>query len=130
MDVVRNNIEQLNGDIEIHSEKGKGTSIKIILPLTLAIIQALMVREKENDYAIPLASVYETVAVDEENKEQLIKTVKSREVVRWRDQVIPLIKMSDFYQLGDVPDEGFVIVVGVKEKTVGIWLRKFSVSRK
>ncbi len=120
MDVVRTNIEKLDGEVEISSEKGNGTSIKIVLPLTLAIVQALMVREKGNDYAIPLSAIFETIAVNGQNYKEVIKTVKNREVVVWRDQVIPLIRLSEFFLLGDSHQEGFLIIGGVKGRMMAI----------
>jgi len=120
MDVVRTNIEKLDGEVEIASEPEKGTSISIVLPLTLAIVQALMIGEKNADYAIPLSAIFETIAVGENNKKELIKTVKNREVVIWREQVIPLIRLSDFFNLGELREEGFLIIAGVKGKMVGI----------
>lgn len=120
MDVVRTNIENLDGEVEISSEPGMGTSIKIVLPLTLAIVQALMVREKGNDYAIPLSAIFETIAVNGENERDLIKTVKNREVVVWREQVIPLIRLSDFFQMGTSCQEGFLVIGGVKGRMVAI----------
>ncbi len=120
MDVVRTNIEKLDGEVEITSQPGEGTSIKIVLPLTLAIVQALMVREKGNDYAIPLSAIFETILVNKNNRREVIKTVKSREVVTWREQVIPLIRLGEFFQLGNSHEEGFLIIGGVKGRMVAI----------
>lgn len=120
MDVVKTNIKELNGDVEISSQKGQGTSIKIILPLTLAIIQALMVKEGANDYAVPLSSVIETIAMEETEGKSFIQTVQGREVMTWRGTVIPIIRLQEFFRLDHDTNEQFIVIVDVKEKIAGI----------
>ena len=82
MDVVRTKIEALNGSIEVLTEKDKGTEIKIKLPLTLAIIEALMVKLEEEIFAIPLANIVETIDIAESE----IKVVQSENVVVLRGE--------------------------------------------
>ncbi len=89
MDVVRSNIERLNGSIEINTEAGKGTEFRIKLPLTLAIIQALLVDFAGNTFCIPLTSVLETIHVTPSE----INTIKNTEVIVVRGRVLPLIRM-------------------------------------
>jgi len=84
MDVVKTNIEKLNGIIDIESTIGKGTSLKLKIPLTLAIIQALLVGVQEEHYAIPLASVLETVRISKDE----IFSVENRSVLRLRNEVL------------------------------------------
>ncbi|EMF3232421.1 chemotaxis protein CheA, partial [Campylobacter coli] len=91
MDVVKTNIEKLNGVIEIDSELGKGSSFKLKIPLTLAIIQSLLVGTQEEFYAIPLASVLETVRVPIDD----IYTIEGKNVLRLRDEVLSLVRLSD-----------------------------------
>ncbi|EOA4066935.1 chemotaxis protein CheA, partial [Campylobacter coli] len=93
MDVVKTNIEKLNGVIEIDSELGKGSSFKLKIPLTLAIIQSLLVGTQEEFYAIPLASVLETVRVPIDD----IYTIEGKNVLRLRDEVLSLVRLSDVF---------------------------------
>lgn len=119
MDVVKTNIEKLNGIIEIDSELGKGTVIKLKIPLTLAIIQALMVGVQEEYYAIPLASVLETVRISEEE----IYTVEGKSVMRLRDEVLSLVKLGDLFGVEDVMGASeftYVVVLGLADTKLGL----------
>jgi two-component system chemotaxis sensor kinase CheA len=119
MDVVKTNIEKLNGIIEIDSEVGKGTIIKMKIPLTLAIIQALLVGAQEEYYAIPLASVSETVRISLDE----IYTVEGRNVLRLRDEVLSLVRLSDIFGVKQVYEPGehtYVVVIGLAESKLGI----------
>ncbi|WP_024954978.1 hybrid sensor histidine kinase/response regulator [Sulfurospirillum arcachonense] len=119
MDVVKTNIEKLNGIIEIDSEIGKGTVIKMKIPLTLAIIQALLVGAQEEFYAIPLASVSETVRISLDE----IYTVEGRNVLRLRDEVLSLVRLSDIFGVKQVYEPGehtYVVVIGLAESKLGI----------
>ena len=119
MDVVKTNIEKLNGIIEIDSEVGKGTAIKMKIPLTLAIIQALLVGAQEEYYAIPLASVSETVRISLDE----IYTVEGRNVLRLRDEVLSLVRLSDIFGVKQVYEPGehtYVVVIGLAESKLGI----------
>ncbi len=119
MDVVKTNIEKLNGIIEIDSEIGKGTAIKMKIPLTLAIIQALLVGSQEEYYAIPLASVSETVRISLDE----IYTVEGRNVLRLRDEVLSLVRLSDIFGVKQVYEPGehtYVVVIGLAESKLGL----------
>ena len=119
MDVVKTNIEKLNGIIEIDSEVGKGTVIKMKIPLTLAIIQALLVGAQEEYYAIPLASVSETVRISLDE----IYTVEGKNVLRLRDEVLSLVRLSDIFGVKQVYEPGehtYVVVIGLAEAKLGI----------
>lgn len=119
MDVVRTNIEKLNGIIDIESQNGKGTVMKLKIPLTLAIIQSLLVGSQEETYAIPLASVIETVRVSFDD----IYTIEGKNVLRLRDEVISLIRLSDLFGIKKVFDPGdqtYVVVIGVVESKIGV----------
>ncbi|RCW47706.1 MULTISPECIES: chemotaxis protein CheA [unclassified Halanaerobium] len=87
MDIVRNVVKKLDGQISIDSQLGKGSSFVISLPLTLAITQALMVNITDDIFAIPLNSVSETLIISEEN----IKKVRGKDVIVLRDNTIPLV---------------------------------------
>lgn len=119
MDVVKTNIEKLNGMIDIDSEVGKGTSMKLKIPLTLAIIQALLVGVQEEYYAIPLASVLETVRISKDE----IYTVESRSVMRLRDEVLSLVHIGDIFEVERVFDNSehaYVVVLGLAESKIGL----------
>lgn len=119
MDVVKTNIEKLNGIIDIESEVGKGTVMKLKIPLTLAIIQSLLVGTQEEFYAIPLASVLETVRVPIDD----IYTIDGKNVLRLRDEVLSLVRLSDVFGVNKVFDGGdqtYVVIIGVAEAKLGI----------
>ncbi len=119
MDVVKTNIEKLNGIIDIDSEFGRGTIMKLKIPLTLAIIQALLVGAQEEFYAIPLASVLETVRVPIDD----IYTIEGKNVLRLRDEVLSLVRLSDIFGVKQVFEGGeqtYVVVIGLAESKLGV----------
>ncbi|RDV84779.1 chemotaxis protein CheA [Ammonifex thiophilus] len=93
MDVVRKQIEQINGTVEVSSRPGQGTKFSIKLPLTLAIIRALMVSVEGQTYAFPLTSVLETLKVSREE----VRRVKDMEVVPVRGSVLPLFSLAELF---------------------------------
>ncbi|MFP4485364.1 MAG: chemotaxis protein CheW [Campylobacterales bacterium] len=119
MDVVKTNIEKLNGIIDVDSVKGEGTVIKLKIPLTLAIIQALLVGAQEEYYAVPLASVLETVRISTDE----IYTVEGRSVLKLRNEVLPLVRLADMFGVDTVfesSEETYVVVVGLAENKLGV----------
>ncbi len=119
MDVVKTNIEKLNGIIDIDSEKGKGTIIKLKIPLTLAIIQALLVGAQEEYFAIPLSSVLETVRVPAEE----IYSIEGKDVLRLREEILPLVRLSDVFGIEEVFDSGenlYIVVIALAESKLGV----------
>ncbi len=119
MDVVKTNIEKLNGIIDIESELGVGTSLKLKIPLTLAIIQALLVGVQEEHYAIPLASVLETVRISRDE----IYTVENRSVMRLRDEVLSLVHIGDIFEVErilDSSEHAYVVVLGLGASKLGL----------
>ena len=119
MDVVKTNIEKLNGMIDIDSEIGVGTSMKLKIPLTLAIIQALLVGVQEEHYAIPLASVLETVRISKDE----IYTVEGRSVMRLRDEVLSLVHIGDIFEVErilDASEHAYVVVLGLGTSKLGL----------
>ena len=119
MDVVKTNIEKLNGVIDIDSELGKGSTFKLKIPLTLAIMQSLVVGTQEEIYAIPLTSVLETVRVSIDS----IYTIEGKNVLRLRDEVLSLVRLSDVFgvkQVFESNDLVYVVVIGVAESKLGI----------
>jgi two-component system chemotaxis sensor kinase CheA len=120
MDVVKNNIAALSGAIEIDSEFGRGTLMTITLPITLAIIKALIVRVSGRNYAIPINSVLETLMINGAN----IRTMEHREVMELRQKTLPLLRLTDIFSLPVLAQQGkgrsFVVVTGMAEKRIGI----------
>lgn len=119
MDVVKTNIEKLNGIIDVESVNGEGTTLKLKIPLTLAIIQSLLVGVQEEFYAIPLASVIETVRISQDE----IYTVENKSVLRLRNEVLPLVRLADIFGVDSVFDDSeqaYVVVIGLAENKIGI----------
>lgn len=121
MDAVRNKIEMLGGLLELESTQGKGTRVKIRLPLTLAIIQALLVRISEESYAIPLGSIDSTINIVPED----IRTIQQQEVILLRGQIIPLVRLGRILGVAGPavfePDqELFVVIVQSGDHKIGL----------
>ncbi len=122
LDVVKNNVSRLRGMIDLDSEPGQGTKVSITLPMTLAIIQALMVKVADELFAIPISSVLESVKVSSEQ----IHRVETKEIVHLRDGILPLLRLDEFFRLREVKDHGggkrqlYVVVVGLAEKRLGL----------
>ncbi len=93
MDVVKDNINKLGGTVTVNSEKSKGTTVTLRIPLTLAIIKTLLVKIDTFSYAVPVAAITETVKIDVST----IKFVEDKEVINFRDQVIPLLRLSNIF---------------------------------
>jgi len=119
MDVVKTNIKKLNGLIEIKSEKGKGSEFILRLPLTLAIIQSLLVDVEGEVYSIPLSSVLESLRVDQRQ----FHLIGNREILKLRDMVLPLIRLESIFGVerkNEQNDFCYVVVVGTAEKRMGL----------
>ncbi len=119
MDVVKTNIEKLNGIIEVDSQVGKGTTIKLKIPLTLAIIQALLVGVQEEFFAIPLSSVLETVRITQDD----IFLVEGKSVLRLRSEVLSLVKLSDVFGIEATMEESdnlYVVIIGLADTKIGL----------
>lgn len=118
MDVVRTNVERLNGSVRVNSEPGHGTTFELRLPLTLAIMPALLVSVHAQTYAIPLASVMSTLKI---RKEQ-VSTVLHRGVMTLRDRVLPLLWLEEFFLWGNgqTDHEYYVVAIRWGESQVGL----------
>jgi two-component system chemotaxis sensor kinase CheA len=117
MDVVRNNIASLSGMVDIETREGSGTKVIITLPITLAIIKALLISAAGRTYAIPITSVLETIMLNR----QEIKTVERKEVIQLRESTLPLVRLAGFFGNEErAPEELYVVVVGVADRRLGI----------
>lgn len=118
MDVVKNNIANLSGIIDLQTERGRGTRFEITLPVTLAIIRALVVSVAGRIYAVPLNSVLEILEV----RASEIRTLSTREVITLRGATLPITRLSRHFALtGDRAAEPFfVVVVGLAQERLGI----------
>jgi two-component system chemotaxis sensor kinase CheA len=119
MDVVKTNIAKLKGIVEIDSNIGTGTIITLKVPLTLAIIQGLLLKVVDEIFAVPLSAVLEVVRITPEE----IYTIQGREVIRVRDTILPLARMSDIIGKNRTVQHSaiaYVVVVGWAEKRIGL----------
>jgi two-component system chemotaxis sensor kinase CheA len=119
MDVVKTNLARLNGSVTISSELGVGTQFTLKLPLTLAIIQSLLVRVGDETFGVPLHAVDEVVGLEPGQQ----STIRGREVLRHRDEVLPLVRIGDALNVRDYvrPDvQEYAVVVEVAHQRVGL----------
>ncbi|HWA74121.1 MAG TPA: chemotaxis protein CheA [Polyangiaceae bacterium] len=120
MDIVKTNISKLGGVIDVHSEPGIGTKMTITLPITLAIVSALIVRAEAQVFALPLASVSEALSLDEAS----VRVLDGREVVTLRGSTLPICRLTRLLSLERDPDnaqrQGFVVVVALGSRRLGL----------
>jgi two-component system chemotaxis sensor kinase CheA len=120
LDVVKTNVAKLGGMIDVETELGVGTRFTITLPITLAIIQALLVEAGGQVYAIPLNSILESNRIYRDQ----IRTVERREVIHLRDTTLPLLRLTEIFGLkgngGEDSEKLYVVVVGLAEKRLGL----------
>lgn len=118
LDVVKTNIGQLSGVIDVDSAEGQGTSFMVTLPITLAIIPALVVQVSSATYAIPLNNVLETIALSHED----VRTIERREVIAVRGATVPLVDLREVFDLGEVqrPNTVFGVVAGVGQSRMAL----------
>jgi two-component system chemotaxis sensor kinase CheA len=124
MDVVKTNIERIGGTIELRSKEGRGTTFTIKIPLTLAIVSALIVQSGGERFAIPQIGVVELVRVgDEHEGNTRIEMIKDAPVLRLRDRLLPLVALSSLLRLAEAPVgglKGYVVVMQVGANVFGI----------
>ncbi len=119
MDVVKNNIAKLSGLIQIDSEPGRGTKLTLTLPITLAIIKALLVESRARTYAVPIYNVLECVRIPYDR----VRTIEKRATFELRERSVPLIDLGDYFRHGGEAVQAayhYVIVVGLAEQRLGI----------
>ncbi len=117
MDVVKTNISKLNGVIEIDSKVGIGTKFSLKFPLTMAIIQTLMVGVGNEAFAIPLSNVIEAIRITPSE----FHRVEGMEVISLRNAVLPVIRLSERFSIPIEPSErSYVVIIAVRERNYGI----------
>jgi two-component system chemotaxis sensor kinase CheA len=119
MDVVKSNIAAVSGMVDVESTPGKGSRMIITLPITLAIIKALIISSAGRYYALPITSVLESIMLEGKD----ILTVERKEVFQLRESTLPLLRLNRFFRLDGetaAAETFFVVVVGVADKRVGI----------
>ncbi|MDR1748995.1 MAG: chemotaxis protein CheA, partial [Spirochaetaceae bacterium] len=120
LDVVKTQIEKLNGSVTVSSEPGMGTKFSIRLPLTLAIIQGLLVRVGKEVYSIPITSVIESHRVRKDE----ISTIDNYEVLNVRNEVISILRLNQLFGIKteENTDYRFIVIVGTSDKKVGLMI--------
>lgn len=117
LDVVKTNLSRLSGLIDIESKRGEGTRFVLTLPLTLAIIRALVVAVGDRTFAVPLNSVTEIVSV----KPSQLRTIERREVIDVRGQTLPFVRLSRIFNLREsTADRYFVVIIGLAQERFGL----------
>ena len=123
MDVVKTNIESIGGTVDIHSRPGEGTSVRVRVPLTLAIIPALILRCGDERFAIPQAAVSELVSLRRDRSGPRVEGLDDAPVMRVRGRLVPLLFLDQFLGLREATgwrDEGTVVLVKVDDREIGI----------
>ena len=124
MDVVRSNIKKLNGTVEMDSQIGLGSTITLKLPLTLAILPVLLVKESGNAYGLPLRSVLETLRIERKD----IHVVEGQEVVQLQDRVLPLVRLNRVLKTGGGcgdPDLMRIVILAIGERRIAVLVDEF-----
>jgi len=117
MDVVRTNLRKMNGTVQLESEMGQGTTVLLRLPLTLAILPVLLVRVREDVYALPLRSVVETARI----QRQEVHKVEGGEILHLRDRILPLLRLGRIFHQPDSSDgDGRAVILGLGERRVAL----------
>jgi len=120
MDIVKTNISKLGGVIDVHSESGIGTKMTITLPITLAIVSALLIQAGQHTLAMPLSSVSEAIAFDE----GAVRLVDGREVITLRGQTLPLCRLDRLMEMESASDSAsrrrFVVVAALGQRRLGL----------
>jgi two-component system chemotaxis sensor kinase CheA len=122
MDVVKTHVERIGGTLELTSERGRGTTLRIQIPLTLAIVPALMITVAGDRYAIPQGSLVELVRLELDAARDAIAVIDGSPILRLRGQLLPLVHLRDVLQVGDTSRDEHVnvVVVSADERLFGL----------
>lgn len=119
MDVVKEKLSSLGGFVEVETEKGKGTAFILTVPITLAILKALIVRVGAERFAIPLTSMSESLLIEHKD----IQTIEGKEVYNLRGEMLPILSIAGMFGLeGDSSDRSYAVVVGYGERRLGLFV--------
>ncbi len=119
MDVVKEKLSSLGGFVEVETEKGKGTAFILTVPITLAILKALIVRVGAERFAIPLTSMSESLLIEHKD----IQTIEGKEVYNLRGEMLPILSIAEMFGLeGDSSDRSYAVVVGYGERRLGLFV--------
>lgn len=117
MDVVKNTLSSLGGFAEVETNRNAGTTFILTLPITLAIIKALIVRVGNERFAVPLTSMSETIILEHKD----IQTIEWKEVYYLRGEMLPIVRVNNFFNIeGDSTDRSFAVLVGFGERRIGL----------
>jgi len=118
MDIVRRELEKVGGAVEIHTTVDKGTRVVLTLPITLAILQALLIRNGARIFAVPMGSIQETIELSGEE----VKTMQGQEVITLRERTLPLIRLERIFDLPDIANEDsiYVVIVAMANRNMGL----------
>ncbi len=123
MDVVRRSIESLRGEVTIDSQKGRGSTVKIRLPMTLAIIEGLMVAVADEKYVLPLSAVEECIELNSDSKlndQKQVANGQASHLIRVRDELVPYIRLRDWFEVGgETPDIEQIVLVNAGDQLFG-----------
>lgn len=121
LDVVKSKVEELGGDIEVMSEKGKGSTTLLRFPLTLSMIEALLIKVNSETFAIPIQSVIEIIEADDAK----IKHIRDKEMFQYNSEIIPLIRLNEKLGIhGEKNDKFDILIIKKGDKFVGIIVDK------
>lgn len=122
MDVVKTNIEKIGGSVDVHSTPGAGTTLKIKIPLTLAIIPALIVTSGRERFAIPQVSLLELVRLEGDDAQRKIETLYNAPVYRLRGRLLPLVNLNEYLHLqpGGAPDAVSIVILQADGRQFGL----------
>jgi two-component system chemotaxis sensor kinase CheA len=117
MDIVREKISSIGGFCDVETRKDEGTTVTLTLPITLAIIKALLVRVGTERFAVPLTSISETHVIAHSE----LKTIEGREVYKLRGEMLPVTRVADVFKIArDSTDRSFAVIVGFGERKIGL----------
>ena len=119
MDVVKKDVEKINGHVEIESWENRGTRVSIKIPLTLAIIQTLLIRTSDHLFAIPMAAVREIIRISPED----ISSLEGFDVIKFREETIPVTRINEVFKLRNYSssiDPGFLVLTTVGQSSLGL----------